>query len=112
MLAEVVPVPGTEVHRPGILIDAAVGAAEDLEAEPGGIGIGADIRGTGLGVPCAEEVVLITADEGGVARTHERLGGGGPDFAVEGGPTALVVGGTWGHAGAGTDHVAMISRGD
>ena len=112
MIAEVVPESRTEVHGAGGIVDSSARGGHDFEAEPRGGVIDADIVGPGLGMPGAEEVVFVAADEGGVARAHQRLGGGGPGFTVEGGAAAVVVGGAGRHSGAGADHLSMISAVD
>ena len=109
MFAEVVPESRTEVHGAGGIVDSSARGGHDLEAEPCGGVIDADVVGSGLGVPRAKEVVFVAADEGGVARAHQRLGGGGPGFTVEGGAAAVVVGGAGRHSGAWADHPPMIS---
>ncbi len=109
MIVEVVPESRPEVHRSGGIVWTPVGGGQDLEAEPGGGVIDSDVVGAGPGMPRPEEVVFVAADEGGVAGAHERLGGGGPGFTVEGRSAAVVEVGAWGHSGAGADHSPMIS---
>ena len=109
MIAEVVPESRAEVHSAGGIVDSPARGGHDFEAEPCGGVIDADIAGSGLGVPGAEEVVFVAADERGVAGAHERLSGGGPGFTVEGRAAAIVVVGTRRHSGAGADHLSMIS---
>ena len=109
MIAEVVPESRTEVHSASAVVWSPVRGGHDLESEPRGGVIDADVIGSGLGVPCAEEVVFVAADEGRIPGAHERLGGGGPRFAVEGRTAAVVVVGTRWHSGAGADHPPMIS---
>src|SRR5699024_7601801 len=112
MLAEAVLEPCAKVHCAGRILLSSAGGLEDRQTQPLGPGVRARVGGAGSGMPGAEEMVVVSSNESGVPRPHERLGGGRPDLAIEGGTAAVVEISARRHSGTGTDHPPMITGDD